>query len=67
MENLYVDAKLVNQKVQFKAISRTNPDYPVVLDYVPPLGDGQGLAGLELLLMSFCGCVSTAVTALLRL
>lgn len=66
MENLYVDAKLVNQKVQFNAVSRTNPDRPVTFDYVPPMGDGQGFAGLELLLISFCGCVSTAVVALLR-
>lgn len=66
MDNLNVDFKLVNQKVQFTAVSRTNPDRPVTLDYVPPLGDGQGYAGLELLLASFCGCVSTAVVALLR-
>jgi len=66
MENLHVDFALTNQKVRFSAISRGNPDAPVMLDYVPPLGDGQGFAGLELLLISFCGCVSTAVVALLR-
>lgn len=66
MENLNVDFKLVNQKVQFTAVSRSNPGRPVTLDYVPPLGDGQGFAGLELLLISFCGCVSTAVVAMLR-
>ena len=66
MDSLNVDFKLVNQKVQFSAVSRTNPDRPVTLDYVPPLGDGQGYAGLELLLASFCGCVSTAVVAMLR-
>lgn len=66
MENLYVDFKLANQKVQFTAVSRTNPDRSVTMDYVPPLGDGQGFAGLELLLMSFSGCVSTAVVGLLR-
>lgn len=66
MENLYVDFKLANQKVQFTTVSRTNPDLPVTMDYIPPLGDGQGFAGLELLLMSFCGCVSTAVVGLLR-
>ncbi len=66
MENLYVETNLVNHKVQFTAVSRINPDRPVTLDYVPPIGDGQGFAGLELLLISFCGCVSTAVVALLR-
>ncbi len=66
MENLYVDFTLANQKVQFTTVSRTNTDRPITMDYVPPLGDGQGFAGLELLLMSFCGCVSTAVVGLLR-
>ena len=66
MDNLNVDFKLENQKVQFSAVSRNNPERPVLLDYVPPIGDGQGFAGLELLLVSFCGCVSTAVVALLR-
>ncbi len=66
MENLRVDIKLIGQKVQFEAVSQTNPNRPVALDYVPPIGDGQGFAGLELLLISFCGCVSTAVVALLR-
>ena len=66
MENLYVDFKLANQKVKFTAVSRSNPGRPVTLDYVPPLGDGDGFAGLELLLVSFCGCVSTAVVGLLR-
>ncbi len=66
MDNIYVDTKLVNQKVKFVAVPRSHPDFSAVLDYVPPLGDGQGFAGLELLLASFCGCVSTAVVALLR-
>jgi putative redox protein len=66
MDNLYVDFQLENRKVKFSAVSRTNPGRPVELDYAPPLGDGQGFAGLELLLVSFCGCVSTAIVALLR-
>ena len=66
MENLCIETRLTNQRVQFSAVSRTNPDRPVPLDYIPPLGDGQGFAGLELLLVSFCGCVSTAIVALLR-
>ncbi len=57
---------LRNQKVQFEGMSRDNPDHPIVFDYVPPVGDGQGYKGLELLLMSFSGCVSTAIVFLLR-
>ncbi len=61
-----VTVSLTNQKVQFTGVSKSNPDHPIAFDYLPPLGDGQGYRGLELLLMSFAGCVSTAIVALLR-
>ncbi|MBP1762036.1 MAG: putative redox protein, regulator of disulfide bond formation [Firmicutes bacterium] len=61
-----VQMELVNQKIKFSGISKTNPDTPVAIDYVPPLGDGEGFLGLELLVMSFAGCVSTAIVGLLR-
>lgn len=57
---------LKNQKVLFEGVSRDNPTRPIAFDYVPPAGDGQGYKGLELLLMSFSGCVSTAIVFLLR-
>ena len=63
---LAVTLDLINQKVQFSGVSATNPDHPITLDFLPPLGDGQGFRGLELFLMSFAGCVSTAIVALLR-
>jgi putative redox protein len=61
-----VTVRLINQKVQFTGVSKANPDQPVTFDYKPPLGDGQGYNGLELLLMSFGGCSATAVVYLLR-
>ena len=57
---------LTNQKVQFTGVSPTNPDRPIAFDYLPPFGDGEGYRGLELLLMSFAGCVSTGIVFLLR-
>jgi len=63
---LEVNLRLVNQKVQFIGVSESNLDHPLTLDYLPPLGDGQGFRGLELFLMSFTGCVSTAMVYLLR-
>lgn len=63
---LEVAVSLTNQKVQFTGVSISNPDRPIAFDFLPPLGDGQGFRGLELLLMSFAGCVSTAVVFLLR-
>ena len=61
-----VTVRLMNQKVQFSGISSSNPDKPITFDYVPPIGDGEGYNGLELLLMSFGGCSATAVVYLLR-
>ena len=65
-EQLEVAVELTNKKVQFNGISMSNPDRPITFDYKPPIGDGQGYTGLELLLMSFAGCSGTAVVYLLR-
>lgn len=61
-----VTATLINDKVLFHGVSKANPDRPVTFDYAPPLGDGQGYNGLELLLMSLAGCSGTAVVYLLK-
>ncbi len=61
-----VVVRLTNQKVQFTGTSKSNPDRPVAFDYKPPVGDGQGYNGLELLLMSLSGCSATAIAYLLR-
>jgi putative redox protein len=63
-EQLEVTVNLTNQKVQFTGVSRSNP--PITFDYDPPLGDGQGYTGLEMLLMSFAACSGTSIVALLR-
>jgi putative redox protein len=44
----------------------TSLKYPIVFDYVPPLGSGGGFAGIEMLTMSFAGCVSTAILGLMK-
>lgn len=61
-----VRIKLVNDKVKFEGTSEANPLSPISFDYKAPIGDGEGYNGLELLLMSFSGCCSTAVVYLLR-
>ena len=61
-----VTVHLTNQKVHFTGVSKSNPDHPIAFDYNPPIGDGQGYNGLELLLMSFAGCSGTAIAFLLR-
>lgn len=61
-----VTVNLTNDKVQFTGISQSNPDHPIGFDFAPPIGDGQGYNGLELLLMSFAGCSGTTIVYLLR-
>lgn len=54
-----------NRKLQFEGVSANNPDRPLLFDFSPPLGDGDGFAGLELLLLSLAGCISTTIVFLL--
>jgi putative redox protein len=61
-----VTVHLSNEKVQFVGLSKSNPDHPIPFDYKPPIGDGKGYNGLELLLMSLSGCSATAIVFLLR-
>ncbi len=61
---LSVEIKLANQKVQFSCSARALP--VVQADYFPPLGDGQGYTGLELLLLSLAACSATSIVSMLR-
>ena len=65
-DELFVNVSLVNDKVKFLASTNLQPEREIPFDYVPPVGDGDGYLGLELLLTSFAGCVSTAIVFLLR-
>ena len=65
MADLVVKVKRTDNKVHFVGVSDTSPGTEISFDYAPPLGTGCGFAGLELLLMSFAGCVSTTVVFLL--
>ncbi len=61
-----INLELVNEKVKFTGVSKANQNTPITIDYLPPIGDGEGFLGLELLVMSFAGCVSTGIVAILR-
>jgi len=65
MTNLIVKVNRTDNKVHFEGVSDANADISIPFDFAPPLGEGQGFAGLELLLMSFAGCVSTTIVFLL--
>lgn len=66
IQPLKVNVELINEKVKFIGTSTLRPDNPIAFDYVAPIGDGEGFLGLELLVMSFSGCVSTAIVFILR-
>ncbi len=59
---LEVSAALVNDKVKFEC-SAAGRD-PVIVDYVPPVGGGEGFTSLELLLASLASCIGTTVKVL---
>ncbi len=63
-EELKVAVKPINKKLQFSGTAGSNP--PVLIDYTPPLGDGQGYTSLELLLISLASCCGSTVSSLLR-
>ncbi len=65
MGNIVIELKRTAGNVHFDSVSADHPAITVPFDYTPPLGTGEGLAGLEALVMTFSGCVSTAIVALL--
>ena len=64
VQKLETQTTLVNDRVQFSGKARNNPS--ILMDYFPPLGDGEGYTGLEVLLLSLSGCSGTAIKVLLR-
>jgi len=62
--SLSVAVDLQGDKVRFSGRARALP--AVCADYFPPLGDGEGYTGLELLLLSLAACSATSVVSLLR-
>ncbi|MGE5627883.1 MAG: OsmC family protein [Solirubrobacterales bacterium] len=61
---LTATATLINDKVKFSGVSRDNPK--VIVDYVKPVGDGEGYTSLELFLISLATCSGTSLLSLLR-
>ena len=64
IEPLSFSVDLINDKVKFSGCLRDNA--PITVDYIPPIGDGQGYTSLELFLMSLATCSGTSVLLLLR-
>ena len=58
------NVKLVNGGVKFECTAGDHP--PIITDYVPPLGDGEGYVPLQLLLISMATCAGGTVALLIR-
>jgi len=63
-DSLSVSMRLADHKVRFTGTARSLP--AVSADYFPPLGEGQGYTGLELLLLSLAACSATSIVSMLR-
>ncbi len=63
-ESVIVKTVLTNDKLRFETALRDNN--PIVSDYIPPLGDGQGYMPLELFLTSMMTCAGGTIVSLLR-
>lgn len=64
MSNIGASATLINQKLKFEGEAADNPS--IIIDYIPPLGDGEGYMPLQLLLISLASCSGSTVVSLLR-
>ena len=63
-DQLEVTVNSTNQKLGYSGALRSHP--PIPIDYIPPLGDGQGYTPLELVLISLAACSGGTIGFLLR-
>jgi putative redox protein len=63
-EHLEVSVDLTNQKVRFEGGAKDNQE--IIIDFKPPVGDGDGYTSLELLLLSLASCSGSTIVSLLR-
>lgn len=61
---LEASVNLINQKVKFEGAAGKNA--PITIDYIPPIGDGEGIMPLELVLLSLASCSGSTVVTILR-
>ncbi len=64
MAQLEVTVNSTNQRLGYTGQLRSHP--PIPIDYIPPLGDGQGYTPLEMLLISLGACSGGTIGLLLR-
>jgi len=63
METMYAETTLINENLMFK--NKINNKEEFIVDYIPPLGNGEGYTSLELFLISLLTCCCSTVKILL--
>ncbi|MCZ7556895.1 MAG: OsmC family protein [Bacteroidia bacterium] len=61
---LTASVQLLNEKLRFSGSADNFPD--ILLDYIPPLGEGSGYMPMQLLLISLSACSASSILTLLR-
>jgi putative redox protein len=61
---LEANVALINNKLHF--IGHAGNNEPVNIDYITPLGDGEGYMSLQLFLLSLASCAGSSVLTFLR-
>jgi putative redox protein len=66
MDGKYLEAsaQLINQKIKFAC--QVEGKEPVIVDYFPPHGDGEGYTSLQLLLLSLASCFGSTVKLMIN-
>lgn len=64
INELEIRIEYLNDRLYSKGISSNNK--PILMDYVPPLGDNLGYTSLELLLLSLSSCITNTMIIFLR-
>jgi putative redox protein len=65
MQPIMSASVVFEEKVRFQGRAGNDPQR-VTVDYPPPVGDGRGWSGLQLLLLSLAACSGQAVAVLLQ-
>lgn len=56
--------ELINNKLHF--IGEAGSNQPIHIDYIQPLGDGEGYTSLQLFLLSLASCIGSSVLTFVR-
>jgi len=63
ISQLKAQVNLIDEKVKMEASIPGKT--PIIMDYIPPIGTGEGYTSLEVLLISLAACYGTTIKSLI--